>query len=197
MDNEEKKVKKSDGKRQTEILIGIAMIILAAVFAYFAVSQPRVDSGEKITNNSGYSQQIEAANTVTTEAPVTENPQTVEKPATEATPQATAPAVTETKPQANDTPSKAPGVTPTEAKPTQAPTEAKTTSPTASVQYPLNLNTCTAEELMTIKGIGEARASAIIAYREYLGGYTDVNQLKNISGIGDGIFAKLEPYVTV
>ena len=50
---------------------------------------------------------------------------------------------------------------------------------------------------MTISGIGETRANAIIAYREYLGGYTDVEQLKDIYGIGDGIFAKIEPYVTV
>lgn len=71
------------------------------------------------------------------------------------------------------------------------------TNAVQSVKYPLNLNTCTAEELMTIDKIGEVRAHAIIAYREHIGGYTSVDQLKNISGIGDSIFASIKPYVTV
>ena len=50
---------------------------------------------------------------------------------------------------------------------------------------------------MTIDNIGEARAGAIIAYRDYLGGYTSVEQLKDISGIGDAVYASIEPYVTV
>lgn len=66
-----------------------------------------------------------------------------------------------------------------------------------SVSYPLNLNTCTAEELMTISGIGEVKASDIIQYREYLGGYTSVEQIKNIKGIGDKIYEKISPYLTV
>lgn len=66
-----------------------------------------------------------------------------------------------------------------------------------SVTYPLNLNTCTAEELMTISGIGEVKASSIIEYREYLGGYTSVEQIKNIKGIGDKIYEKISPYLTV
>lgn len=65
------------------------------------------------------------------------------------------------------------------------------------VSYPLNLNTCTAEELMTISGIGEVKASDIIEYREYLGGYTSVEQIKDIKGIGDKIYEKVSPYLTV
>lgn len=65
------------------------------------------------------------------------------------------------------------------------------------VSYPLNINTCTMAELMTIDGIGESKADAIIQYREYLGGYTSVEQIKNIKGIGDVIFEKISPYLTV
>lgn len=65
------------------------------------------------------------------------------------------------------------------------------------MKYPLNLNTCTAEELMTIDGIGEAKASAIIEYREYIGGYSSVDEIKNIKGIGDALFKKLSPYLCV
>lgn len=66
-----------------------------------------------------------------------------------------------------------------------------------SVSYPLDLNTCTAEELMTINGIGEVKANNIIEYRDYLGGYTSVEQIKNIKGIGDKVYEKISPYLTV
>lgn len=65
------------------------------------------------------------------------------------------------------------------------------------MNYPLNLNTCTADELMTIDGIGESKASAIIEYREYIGGYSSVDEIKNIKGIGDVLFKKLSPYLCV
>lgn len=74
---------------------------------------------------------------------------------------------------------------------------AETADDEVSVSYPLNLNTCTVQELMTISGIGEVKAAAIIEYREYLGGYTSVEQLKNIKGIGDKIYEKISPYLTV
>lgn len=66
-----------------------------------------------------------------------------------------------------------------------------------AVSYPINLNTATVEELVSIDGLGESRASAIIEYRDYLGGYTSVEQIKEISGIGDVTYAKLAPYLTV
>lgn len=66
-----------------------------------------------------------------------------------------------------------------------------------AVSYPINLNTATVEELTSIDGLGESRASAIIEYRDYLGGYTSVEQIKEISGIGDATYAKLAPYLTV
>ena len=53
------------------------------------------------------------------------------------------------------------------------------------------------EELCLIDGMGEARASAIIEYREYLGRYESVEQIMNISGIGESLYAKLSPYLTV
>ncbi len=66
-----------------------------------------------------------------------------------------------------------------------------------AVSYPINLNAATVEELVSIDGLGESRASAIIEYRDYLGGYTSVEQIKEISGIGDATYAKLAPYLTV
>lgn len=71
------------------------------------------------------------------------------------------------------------------------------TAQTAAYTYPINLNTATMEQLLSVDGIGESRAAQILAYREELGGYTSVEQIKNISGIGDAVYAKIAPYLTV
>ena len=73
-------------------------------------------------------------------------------------------------------------------------TSAKTTQ---GVTYPLNLNTATVEELATIPDIGEVRAGAIVEYREVLGGYTSVEQIKEIKGFSDALCEQIAPYVTV
>ena len=71
------------------------------------------------------------------------------------------------------------------------------TQPQPTASFPININTATVEELCLIDGMGEARASAIIEYREYIGGYESVEQIMNISGIGESLYAKLLPYLTV
>ncbi len=61
----------------------------------------------------------------------------------------------------------------------------------------VNLNTATEAELQTISGIGQKRASDIIAYRESSGRFKSVDDLKKVSGIGDKTLEKLKEYVTV
>ncbi len=61
----------------------------------------------------------------------------------------------------------------------------------------IDLNTATLEELMTLPGIGEVRARSILAYRETNGPFRQAADLMNVSGIGEGIFAKLRDYVYV
>ena len=80
-----------------------------------------------------------------------------------------------------------------------AATAAQTTASgnAGTVSYPVNLNTATIEELTAIQGIGDQRAAAILAYREQIGKYTSVEQIKDIRGIGDGLYAKIAPYLTV
>lgn len=56
----------------------------------------------------------------------------------------------------------------------------------------VNINRATAEELMTLPGIGEARAAGIIEYRESSGGFGSIEEIKNISGIGDALFEKIK-----
>ena len=56
----------------------------------------------------------------------------------------------------------------------------------------ININTATLEELTQISGIGEARAEAIIRYREENGAFSCIEDIKNVSGIGDGLFEKMQ-----
>ena len=63
--------------------------------------------------------------------------------------------------------------------------------------FPININTATAEELQSLPGIGEARAKAIVDYRAEHGPFTYVEDLRAVSGIGEGILADLMDYITV
>lgn len=61
----------------------------------------------------------------------------------------------------------------------------------------ISINTATQEELMTLTGIGEAKAKDIISYRESNGPFKTIEDLKNVSGIGDSVFAKIKENITV
>lgn len=61
----------------------------------------------------------------------------------------------------------------------------------------IDINDATKEELMSLNGIGEVRAQAIIDYREKHGGFTSVEELKEVEGIKDGVFHKLKDLIKV
>ncbi len=61
----------------------------------------------------------------------------------------------------------------------------------------VNLNTATATELETLPGIGPVLAAAIVDWRTQNGGFTSVDQLEQVSGIGPTTFAELASLVRV
>ena len=61
----------------------------------------------------------------------------------------------------------------------------------------VNINTATAEQLQNLPNIGEVRAKAIIDYREEHGGFKAIEELQEVSGIGEKTFEHLSAYVTV
>ena len=65
-----------------------------------------------------------------------------------------------------------------------------------NVNKTININTATLEELMSINGLGEAKAKAIIKYREENGYFKIIDDLLNVSGIGEALFEKFKEYIT-
>jgi competence protein ComEA len=61
----------------------------------------------------------------------------------------------------------------------------------------INLNKADENELQNLPGIGPAKAAAIIEYRETTGSFKVIEDLKNISGIGDKTFEKLKELIDV
>ncbi len=62
---------------------------------------------------------------------------------------------------------------------------------------PVLVNTATAEELMQLRGIGNGYASRIIKYRDILGGYHKVEQLKEVYGMTDSLYEAIKPYMII
>jgi comEA protein len=56
----------------------------------------------------------------------------------------------------------------------------------------ININTAVQAELESLPGIGEARAKAIIAYRESEGSFDTLEEIMDVPGIGEGIYADIK-----
>ncbi|GAA2098474.1 hypothetical protein GCM10009780_46750 [Actinomadura alba] len=62
---------------------------------------------------------------------------------------------------------------------------------------PLDLNTATAEQFQQLPGVGPVLAERIVAYRTQHGGFRGVDQLREVTGIGERRFAELKGHVRV
>lgn len=63
--------------------------------------------------------------------------------------------------------------------------------------YKVNINTASKEELKTLSGIGDGLAEAIISYREENNGFNTIDDIKNVSRIGDKTFEKFKDKIIV
>ena len=61
----------------------------------------------------------------------------------------------------------------------------------------VNINTATLSELQELDGIGESKAKAIIEYREKNGNFKDIEELLNVSGIGNSLYDGIKGKITV
>ena len=61
----------------------------------------------------------------------------------------------------------------------------------------VNINIADVAELMTLSGVGESKAKAIISYRDENGLFKNIDEIKNVVGIGDKMFEKIKDFITV
>lgn len=66
-----------------------------------------------------------------------------------------------------------------------------------SASAKVNINTAGKEELMTLSGIGESKASDIIAYRQEQGSFSKIEDIMKIQGIKEGVFNKIKDNITI
>lgn len=61
----------------------------------------------------------------------------------------------------------------------------------------ININTCSYEDLLSLNGIGPVKAQAIIEYRSANGGFSSIEEITNVSGIGEKTFESIRSFITV
>lgn len=61
----------------------------------------------------------------------------------------------------------------------------------------VNINTATLEQLQTLPGIGQSRATDIIAYREKNGSFKNTAEIMKVSGIKEALYEKIKDLITV
>ncbi len=61
----------------------------------------------------------------------------------------------------------------------------------------ININQASASELSTLPGIGQTKANQIVTYRESNGNFSSIEEIKNVSGIGDGIYNQIYKLIKI
>ena len=61
----------------------------------------------------------------------------------------------------------------------------------------VSINTATKDDLMSLSGIGEAKANAIIEYRNNNGNFKEIQDIKKVSGISDNLYEKIKDFITI
>lgn len=81
--------------------------------------------------------------------------------------------------------------------PSEASEPATTAPPGIDATGKVNLNTASLQDLMTLKGIGQSKAQAILDDRNENGPFQSIQDLTRVSGIGDKTFENLRDQITV
>jgi competence protein ComEA len=67
----------------------------------------------------------------------------------------------------------------------------------AGVDGVVNVNTASVEELQLLPGVGERRAEQIVEMRKERGGFKSVDELTDVTGIGDSMLERMRDHVTL
>lgn len=79
----------------------------------------------------------------------------------------------------------------------EKPNEEVKTNETDNSKSKVNINTASKENLMSLSGIGEAKAQKIIDYRSENGLFTSIEQIKSVNGISEKLFEQIKEFITI
>ena len=77
-----------------------------------------------------------------------------------------------------------------------APVRPASAAATASKEAPVDVNSASEQQLMSVPGIGASLAKRIVDFRDKNGKFTSVDDLMKVQGIGEKSIEKLRPYLT-
>ena len=84
---------------------------------------------------------------------------------------------------------------------TKSTSETKTNNDSASnsnnTNEKININTASLEELQTLSGVGASKAQSIIDYRNEFGKFSKIEDILNVSGIGESVYEKIKDSITI
>lgn len=70
-------------------------------------------------------------------------------------------------------------------------------SNTSNTNEKININTASLEQLQTLSGVGASKAQSIIDYRNEFGNFSRIEDILNVSGIGESVYEKIKDNITV
>lgn len=97
----------------------------------------------------------------------------------------------------SSTPTSTPAPMPLPPPPSPEPAPQPSPAPASARVEKININTANLEELDQITGVGPAIAQRIVDYRNQHGPFQTIEEIKNVSGIGDVTFEKMKDEITV
>ena len=74
-------------------------------------------------------------------------------------------------------------------------TATESTQDSQSNSGKIDINTASLQQLQLLPGIGEVLAQRILDYRAERGSFSTIDELKNVSGIGEKKFEEIKPYI--
>lgn len=171
MENENDNKKRNSDKSQTMFMIGVALFVIGLSLFFIGYSQPRiyVNSIEEMSNNE---QVIYDENSTINKKSYNQSENMYNQNSN----------VKNTNSNTNNN--------------VKVKTN-KVNNDATVINYPLNINTATYNELVSIDGIGDSKANLIINYRNEIGPFESLDELKNIKGFGDATVEKLSQFLTV